>query len=401
MRRFLFIFLAMALAPAAAAQTGLDVATYMDMERAGSPQLSPDGTQIIYTRSYIDKINDSWASELWIMDSDGSRKRFLTKGSSPRWSPDGSRIAYMTQGEPKGQQLFVRWMDAEGATSQITRVPQTPSSFKWSPDGNHLAFVMLVPEKETWSIPMPAAPAGANWTAPPRMVTKTHYRQDRRGFMAEGFTHLFVVPAEGGTPRQLTEGSWNVGARFSGLSTGAGLDWTPDGRHIVFDGLMDEAPELDGFRQSYLYKVDVATKEVDQIIEQKGGWGNPVISPDGSMIAFTGHDKLEQTYHVSDLHVVNIDGSDMRNLTRSFDRDAGGLNWTSDSRSIYFTAGNEGSQNIHRASLRGRVSDVTSGVHMLAITSMGPNKRLPAWPCPSISLWTWSPSTWAAATLPN
>jgi dipeptidyl aminopeptidase/acylaminoacyl peptidase len=90
---------------------------YLEMETVSEPQLSPDGSQIIYTRGWIDKMNDRRESALWIMNADGSRNRFLVKGSGARWSPSGDRIAYTAQGEPKGSQVFVRWMDAEGATS--------------------------------------------------------------------------------------------------------------------------------------------------------------------------------------------------------------------------------------------------------------------------------------------
>ncbi len=106
--------------------TLLTVEHFLDFERVGGPQISPDGSQIIYTRSRVDQMEDEWASELWIMAGDGSKNRFLTKGSSPRWSPDGTRIAYMAPGDPGGAQLLVRWMDAEGATSQITHVAETP-----------------------------------------------------------------------------------------------------------------------------------------------------------------------------------------------------------------------------------------------------------------------------------
>ncbi len=113
----------------------LTVETYLDMETVADPQISPDGAQIIYTRGWIDKMNDKRESALWIMNVDGSRNRMLVKGSGAKWSPSGDRIAYTAQGEPKGMQVFVRWMDAEGATSQVTRVDQTPSAIAWSPDG--------------------------------------------------------------------------------------------------------------------------------------------------------------------------------------------------------------------------------------------------------------------------
>src|SRR5262245_34843993 len=116
----------------------LNVGDFLDWEQVGSPQISPDGTQIIYTRQWVNKQADRWDSALWIMKSDGSRNRFLADGSDAVWSRDGSRIAYLAEGKPKGTQVFVRWMDAEGASSQVTRVEETPANLKWSPVGTSI-----------------------------------------------------------------------------------------------------------------------------------------------------------------------------------------------------------------------------------------------------------------------
>lgn len=89
---------------------------YLDWESVNNPQPSPDGTQIIYSRGWVDKVNDRRESDIWIMNADGSRKRFLLKGSNPQWSPDGTRIAFTAPGDPGGAQIWIRWMDAEGAT---------------------------------------------------------------------------------------------------------------------------------------------------------------------------------------------------------------------------------------------------------------------------------------------
>ncbi len=350
--------------------TLLTVEHSLDFERVGGPQISPDGSQIIYTRSRVDKMEDEWASELWIMAADGSKNRFLTKGSSPRWSPDGTRIAYMAPGDPGGAQLLVRWMDAEGATSQITHVAETPTSMQWAPDGNAIAFIMLVPQKETWPISMPAAPDAAKWTEAPRMVTRRNYRQDRVGFVKEGFTHVFVVPADGGTPRQVTHGQWSVGARFSGILYRGGLDWTPDGRTLVFDGFDGEdTPE--NFGKSNIYAADVATGEVRQLTSTTGNWTSPAVSPDGRLVAFTGTDAIRQTYHTSELYTVRIAGGGMRKISADLDRDVGSLYWAADGRGVYFTAGDRGSQNVHYASTNGQVRNVTEGTHMLSLSSVG------------------------------
>ena len=86
-----------------AADTLLSLAHYFDLEQVGNPQISPDGKTIVYTRGWVDKVNDRWDNAIWVMNADGTKNRYLTKGSNPVWSPDGTRIAYLAAAEePKG-----------------------------------------------------------------------------------------------------------------------------------------------------------------------------------------------------------------------------------------------------------------------------------------------------------
>src|SRR5262245_25961743 len=148
----------------------LQLEQFFDFETVSNPRISPDGTQIVYTRGWVDKVNDRRSSALWIMNADGSKNRFLTNGSNAIWAPDGTRIAFTRDGEPNGSQIWVRWMDAEGATTQITHLDQSPSNITWTPDGKSIAFTMLVPRRDTWPIRMPARPEGARWIEAPRIV---------------------------------------------------------------------------------------------------------------------------------------------------------------------------------------------------------------------------------------
>ncbi|HEV8264697.1 MAG TPA: S9 family peptidase [Gemmatimonadales bacterium] len=367
---FLVVVAALLFAPAVAwgqetaSDTLLTVNHYLDWEQVSDPQISPDGSQIVYTRRWVNKVEDRWDSALWIMNTDGSKNRFLVKGSNARWSPDGARIAYFADGEPKGTQLFVRWMDAEGATSQVTRVSENPGNLSWAPDGRSLAFTMLVKNEPTWRISMPSAPEGAKWTPAPRMVDRLHYRRDRTGFIEQGTTHLFLVPAEGGTPRQLTSGDFGV----SELGAGLNYDWTPDGKSIVFDGLRE--PDADHrYRESYLYTLDVATGAVRQLVTTKGQWANPEVSPDGRSVAFTGRPYGTFSYRANEVWTVGIDGNGMRALT-TYDRDPGGLEWAPDGSGVYFVLAQTGTSNVHFAPLSGAARKVTDGVQMLSLTSI-------------------------------
>lgn len=362
-------------APGAGAGEGPDpeqyltVEHFLDMESISDPQISPNGKQIIYTRRWVNQMTDGYDSALWIMDSDGSRNRFLTSGSGARWSPDGTRILFMAEAESGGTQIFVRWMDAEGATTQVTRLVETPRSVCWSPDGRTIAFVMLTPAKDAWKIKMPSPPKGADWIEGPKVIDRMHYRQDRRGFMADGFYHLFTVPADGGTPRQLTKGDWHVGSRPFGMDFGATIDWTPDGRNIVFDALQDTTAD-ERYRESHIYIVDAQTKEIRQITTEKGPWTGPVVSPDGQTIAYTGFPWTEQTYRTDELYVIGIDGGEARPLTASLDRSPEQLHWSARGRGVYFTAQDRGARQVYFASTAGKVDQLTTGSQQISLSDV-------------------------------
>ncbi len=345
----------------------LSLDMYLDMVNVSDPQISPDGKQIVYTRRWVDKMNDRYESALYIMNSDGSRQRFLVKGSGARWSPDGTRIAYMAEGAPKGSQIYVRWMDAEGAVTQITRLEESPSGIAWAPDGKSIAFSRLVAQRETWNIKLPARPEGAKWTADPTITQTLKYRTDRQGMLPGGFRHIFIVSADGGAPRQLTTGNVNDGGG-GGFGGGTGLSWTPDGKEILFSGLRLEDADYHP-KESYVYAVDTSSGSVRQLTQRKGENQSPVVSPDGKLVAYTGYDWVLQAWKDSNLYVMNIDGSNPRVLTPGLDRTPSGLIWNSDSSGIYFTVSEKGNRNMYYTSLTGDIKKVTNGNHMLTISN--------------------------------
>ena len=333
---------------------------YLELETVSDPQLSPDAKQIVYTRGWIDKQNDRRESSLWIMNADGSRNRFLVKGSNARWSPNGDRLAYIAEGQPKGSQVYVRWMDAEGATSQVTRVDESPADLEWSPDGSLLSFSMLVEQRTRWDVKMPKRPEGAKWTEEPKIVERLQYRRDGRGFTDDGYRHIFVVPSSGGTPRQVTSGNYDH----------SGGEWTPDGKSLVFSGQRNDDFQ---WREGDIYAVDVASGTVRQLTTRKGPDGSPAVSPDGKRIAYTGYDWTKDTWVDSKIYVMASDGSNPRLVSGDWDRSPQNLQWAADGSGVYFSAQSEGSQNLYFLPLgatAGKVTQVTTGTHMLNVSDI-------------------------------
>jgi len=340
---------------------------YLEWERVSDAQISPDGGRVVYTRQHVNTLEDKWESELWIVNTDGTQNRFFVKGSAARWAPDGKRILYLADGEPKGTQLFVRWVDAAGPPTPITHVTETPRNARWAPDGKSIAFSMFVPQKGTLKIDMPEEPKGAKWTPAPRLVQSLHYRQDQIGFLEDGYTHLFVVAADGGTPRQLTNGKWNVGS--GELRMGAAVDWTPDSKTIVFNA--ERNPDFDvKYQSAQLYAVDVASAAIRDIVVKPGEWSRPSVSPDGKLVAFAGYAPSGHTHTVSDLYVASITGENMRKISGDFDRDPQNPRWAPDGSGVYFGAQDRGSENVYFAAVAGGIKPVTSGTHVLTFDSI-------------------------------
>ncbi len=338
---------------------------HLEWEEFQSPQISPDGDKIVYTRRFRDPVNDGWDSEVWMMNADGSRDRFLLEGSNPQWSPDGTRIAYVAEGKPQGSQIYVRWMDAEGATSQVTRLDESPSNLRWSPDGERIAFQARVPEDPDpeWSISLPDRPEGADWAADPHIEDRPNYRQDGVGMLPRGHQHIFVVSSTGGSARQLTQGDYDH----------TSPEWTAGGERIVFQSYREEDADL-AWRQGDIYDLSVATREIRRLTDIPGAHSNPTPSPDGDHIAFTGHEFTHDTFYENELYVMDADGGGVRELAAELDRAPIGPQWAPDGSGVYFTAEKDGHRHIYFAPLEGGVEQVTEGewvVHLFSLAGDG------------------------------
>ncbi|MEL6926914.1 MAG: DPP IV N-terminal domain-containing protein, partial [Bacteroidota bacterium] len=103
---FFLLSYTLLLLPSAVAQK-LEPIDVFDLEFVSDPQVSPDGSQIIYQRNFKDIMTDANRSNLWIVDFDGSDHQPLTTGKqndrSPRWSPDGQQCAYISSKDGSSQ----------------------------------------------------------------------------------------------------------------------------------------------------------------------------------------------------------------------------------------------------------------------------------------------------------
>ncbi len=331
-----------------------------ELEYASDPQISPGGDRIVYVRNSMSVMTDRRRSSLWIVGADGEGHRKLGTGevkeSSPRWSPDGERVALVAETD-EGSEVFVRWM-ATGQTARLTQLPETPRGLVWSPDGEQLAFSMLVREEPPELVKPPKKPEGAEWADPPRVITRVRHEADGEGYLEPGYHHLFVLPAEGGTARQVTSGQFHHRSAPS---------WTPDGRALIFSANRNPDWEYE-FVDAEVHSVSLEDGAIRALTDRNGPDRDPAVSPDGDWIAYLGYDDKVQTYQVTGLYVMRRDGSQQRLLTGELDRGVSGPEWDSDGKSLVFSYDDEGRSKIARATLDGQIEALADD---LGGTSLG------------------------------
>ena len=348
---------------------------YKNYEWTSNPTISPNGEQILYSRSWINLIDDKRETDLWIMNKNGSTNRFFLNGSNGKWSPDGSKIAFIKKGEPNGTQIFIKYLGVEGEPTQITKLEKSPSSMEWSPDGKFIAFLMHVSSEAALDpIGVPERPKGATWTKGPQVIDQVDYSQDRVGFLERGFRQIFIVPSDGGTARQITFGE------FDDIS--GGISWLKDSESIVFSSYQKEDAEY-ARGQSNLYSVNINNLNLIELTSRDGTESSPTVSPDGSKIAFVGSTWTKNFYHDRKMYVMDIDGSNLRCITESLDQTPSPGVWGKNSSGVYFNVREFGQSNVYHADIKGKVKKITNGNHMLTMNDLVGSDAVATWTDPS------------------
>jgi len=324
-----------------------------DMEYASDPQVSPDGRSIVYVRHSMDRMTDKDKGQIWMLDLQNGSHRPLLSGTAagagaPRWSPDGSQLIYATSSEGKPE-LRLLYLDS-GRSFSLAQFIEGPSEAVWSPDGKQVAFSMFVKgDKASFAKPL-AAPEGATWNPAVKVIDELTFRFDGAGYLDVGTTQVFVLSVDGGTPRQVTFGD-------ADMSSPAWLDRDT----LLVTGNVAEDRDLDPI-ESEIYAVELSDLSLRSITSRDGPDLDPVVSPDGKLIAYRGYDDKVLSYQQNDLYVMNADGSNSRELAADF---AGGMSqiaWAPNGKSLLVSSEDHGVISLFNIDLKGKVNKVMTGI---------------------------------------
>lgn len=344
-----------------AARRKVEVEDLYRYRLVSDPQASPDGRLVAYTQTRLRKKKNDYASNIWLVASDGSTEPIKFTGSdkrdmSPKWSSNGREIAFLSTRSGKPQ-IWVIPVGG-GEARQLTRIKRGVGEFEWSPDGRWIAFTSKVDNEEDKKATSkaksesegnreedsenrepsgrsgeegfgPLMPAAGEWDDDEdeekdeedkgdhaRVITRLFYKGDGQGFF-ERRSHLFLVPSKGGQPKQVTEGDWDAGAPR----------WSPDGKTLAFISNQEQDADYTSIRDIFALSIgeDGQAGEMRRVSNHDISiWGMDWL-PSGDGFASYAHRRTNEGALATHLQVwtLPLDGGEARSLTEGLDRSVG------------------------------------------------------------------------------
>ncbi|MFP4527834.1 MAG: prolyl oligopeptidase family serine peptidase [Candidatus Kapaibacterium sp.] len=358
MKKLLPLFLALILMMSPAFAEKMTTKKLFELKRISDHQISPDGDRMIFSISAPDVEANTFLSDIYTMPIKGGDMYRITrdgKSHGGRWSPDGKKIVFLSSRDGKSQ-VYVLDLKKGGDAVKMTDMENGCQFASWSPDGKWIAFVSDVKLGQT---PTEQNPELSKMNV--RVYDDLPVRHWDR-WQDVSFRHLFVIPADGGEPRDLMPGE-KFDTPLMPFGGASQIAWSPNGTEIAYT-----AKKVDNFEESTnsdIYRVPVHGGSAVNITRGNPGFDmDPLYSPDGKYIAFHSQERPGFESDRIRLMLYRTSSARIEELSKNLDQWVTHSVWAPDSRSLYFTAGhNDGTMQIYTINLNGKFKTLTSGTY--------------------------------------
>ncbi len=368
---------------AAAERHPMSLDDFFALARVSDAQISPDGRSVAYVLATVDMAKNSTTSTIWVASADGGAPKQLTAGPKhdrhPRFSPDGRRVLF--ESDRSGEtQLWVIDL-AGGEARQLTTIASEARGGIWSPDGKWIAFVSAVypeysdkPYAESNAANKKRKEEIEKNPVKARVFTRLFYRH-WDSWVEDKRQHLFVMPSEGGEPRDVTPGDRDGYPTSTTFSVGDDFTFTPDSAALVYAA----PPQRDeAWSTNYdLYRVPIGGGTATNLTASNAAADNcPRFSPDGKLLAYRAQQRPGYEADRWELMLMPAGGGAPRSVTAGLDRSIDGFAW-GDKDTIYCVSEKNAGAPLCKLSLKdGKLTDLVTGGMFSAPSASADGRRL-------------------------
>jgi dipeptidyl aminopeptidase/acylaminoacyl peptidase len=336
----------------------------MQLKRIGGPQISPSSQWVLFSAVDVDLEKNSRISHLWVAPATGGDAKQVTFSmegeSNGRFSPDGKQVLFVSARDGSAQIYLASFNEANGTlgvANKLTGISTGADGAIWSPDGKNILFLSKVyPDcaNDACNRRRDAEAAGSQVKA--RVFTHLLYRH-WNVFTGDKRSHMFLVSASGGTPRDLTPAS-NIGDHEAPpFSLGGPQDYSisPDGKELAYTVNLDPVPAISTNNDVFTLRLDDPNARPVKVSTSLGSDDEPEYSPDGRYIAFRSQARAGYESDRFRLMLYDRATKATRELLPKFDRWVDEFVWAQDSKSIYLASGNFGEEPVFQVALDGHL----------------------------------------------
>ena len=344
------------------AQRAITIDDRFQVREVAGPQLSPDVQWVAYTVNTTSLKEDKTEDRIWMVPFAGGAAIPLTaegvSSSHPRWSPDGKYLAFLSARHEGKTQIWLLNRTG-GEAQQLTDTPQAVDNFVWSPDGQRLCLILRDAtseeleaakeserEKEGVDEKSKDAKEKKRKAQKPWVIDRLQFKVDEVGYLDHRRAHLYTFDVATKSLTQITSGDYDDSDPV----------WSPDGKQLAFTSNRTSDPDRNYNTDIWTVAADNADKgaHLTQITTNPGEDHSPAWSPDGKWIAYVTRTEPKLfEYATKHLAISPATGGEPKVLTRAFDRNVSDIEFSADSKSIFFIVDDDGTQNICRIAITG------------------------------------------------